>query len=37
MIWMTWRQFRSGAIAAGAALIALAVALIATRPGLVSL
>jgi ABC-2 family transporter protein len=37
MIWMTWRQFRPGAIAAGAALIALAAALAATRPSLVSL
>jgi ABC-2 family transporter protein len=37
MIWMTWRQFRSGAVAAGAALIALAAALAATRPALLSL
>lgn len=37
MIWMTWRQFRPAAIAAGAALIALAAALAATRPTLLSL
>jgi hypothetical protein len=37
MIWMTWRQFRPAAIAAGAALVALAAALAATRPALLSL
>jgi hypothetical protein len=37
MIWMTWRQFRPAAIAAGAALIALAAAVAATRPALLSL
>jgi hypothetical protein len=37
MIWMTWRQFRPGAITAGAALVALAAALTATRPSLLSL
>jgi hypothetical protein len=37
MIWLTWRQFRPAAIAAGAALIALAAALAATRPALLSL
>jgi hypothetical protein len=37
MIWMTWRQFRPAAIAAGAALIALAAALAATRTTLLSL
>ncbi len=37
MIWMTWRQFRVAAIAAGAAVIALAAALAATRPALMSL
>jgi hypothetical protein len=37
MIWMTWRQFRPTAIAAGAALVALAAALAATRPALLSL
>jgi hypothetical protein len=37
MIWLTWRQFRPGAIAAGAALVALAAALAATRPALMSL
>jgi hypothetical protein len=37
MIWMTWRQFRPGAITAGVALVALAAALVATRPSLLSL
>jgi hypothetical protein len=37
VIWLTWRQFRAGAIAAGAALVALAAALAATRPELMSL
>jgi len=37
MIWMTWRQFRPAAISAGAALIALATAVAATRPTLLSL
>jgi hypothetical protein len=37
MIWMTWRQFRPAAIAAGAALTVLAAALAATRPTLISL
>jgi hypothetical protein len=37
MIWITWRQFRPAAIAAGAALIALAAAVAATRPTLLSL
>jgi hypothetical protein len=37
LIWLTWRQFRPGAITAGAALVALATALAATRPSLLSL
>jgi hypothetical protein len=37
LIWMTWRQFRPGATAAGAALVVLAAALAATRPALLSL
>jgi ABC-2 family transporter protein len=37
MIWLTWRQFRPAAIAVGAALGALAAALAATRPALMSL
>jgi hypothetical protein len=37
MIWLTWRQFRPTAIAAGGALVALAAALAATRPALMSL
>ena len=37
MIWMTWRQFRPAAITAGATLIALAAAVAATRPTLLSL
>ncbi len=36
MIWMTWRQFRAQAIAAGAILLALAVALGITGAGLAS-
>jgi hypothetical protein len=34
MIWLTWRQFRVQAIVAGAALAALAIALVATGPHL---
>jgi hypothetical protein len=34
MIWLTWRQFRPQAIAAACALAAVAIVLIATRPGL---
>jgi hypothetical protein len=34
MIWVTWRQFRPQAIAAACALAAVAIVLVATRPGL---
>ena len=34
MIWLTWRQFRPQAIAAACALAAVAIVLVATRPGL---
>jgi len=37
MIWLTWRQFRAQAIVAGAALVAVAIALVSTGPHLVSL
>jgi hypothetical protein len=37
MIWMTWRQFRPAAIAAGAALAVVAAIVAATRPALMSL
>jgi hypothetical protein len=37
MIWMTWRQFRPAAIAAGAALAVVAALVAATRPTLMSL
>ena len=37
MIWLTWRQFRAQAIAAGAALVAVAIALTVTGPHLASL
>lgn len=37
MLWLTWRQFRAGAIAAGAALLALVATLTITRHGLLSL
>ena len=37
MLWVTWRQSRAAATAAGAALIALAVILAITRPGMLSL
>ncbi|MGO8960217.1 MAG: ABC transporter permease [Streptosporangiaceae bacterium] len=37
MIWLTWRQFRAQAIAAGAALAATAIALIVTGPHLADL
>jgi hypothetical protein len=37
VIWMTWRQFRPAAIAAGAALVVLAALLAATRTTLLSL
>ena len=36
MIWLTWRQFRWQAVTAGAVLVVLAAALLATGPGLVS-
>lgn len=36
MIWMTWRQFRTSATVAGAALLALATTLAVTRPGVLS-
>jgi hypothetical protein len=34
MIWLTWRQFRPQAVAAACALAAVAIVLVATRPGL---
>ena len=34
MIWLTWRQFRTQAVALAALLAALLVVLAATRPGL---
>ena len=37
MIWLSWRQFRVQAIAAGAALVAVAIALAVTGPHLASL
>jgi hypothetical protein len=37
MIWLTWRQFRAQAIVAGAALVAVAIALTATGPHLAAL
>lgn len=37
MLWLTWRQFRAGAIAAGAALLALAATLTITKHGVLSL
>ena len=37
MIWLTWRQFRAQAIVAGAALVAVAIALAATGPHLAAL
>ena len=37
MIWLTWRQFRAQAIVAGAALVAVAIALAVTGPRLASL
>lgn len=37
MIWLTWRQFRAQAIVAGAALVAMAIALLSTGPHVVSL
>jgi ABC-2 family transporter protein len=37
MIWLTWRQFRAQAIVAGAALVAVAVALGVTGPNVVSM
>jgi hypothetical protein len=37
MIWLTWRQFRAQAIVAGAALVAVAVALGVTRSNVVSM
>ncbi|MGH3301353.1 MAG: hypothetical protein ACRDOK_06605 [Streptosporangiaceae bacterium] len=37
MLWLTWRQFRAGAIAAGAALVALAGTLAITKHGMLSL
>ncbi len=37
MLWVTWRQSRTAAIAAGAALLALAATLTITRPGMLSL
>jgi hypothetical protein len=37
MIWLTWRQFRAQAIVAGAALVAVAIALTVTGPHLASL
>jgi hypothetical protein len=36
MIWLTWRQFRPQTIAAAIALAAMAIALAATRPGLIA-
>jgi hypothetical protein len=37
MLWLTWRQFRVGAIAAGAALLALVATLAITKHGVLSL
>jgi hypothetical protein len=37
MMWLTWRQFRAQAVVAGAALVAVAIALAITGPHLVSL
>jgi hypothetical protein len=37
MTWLTWRQFRGQAVAAGAALAAFAILLAATGPHLASL
>jgi len=37
MIWLSWRQFRTQAIVAGAALVAVAIALLATGPHLAAM
>jgi hypothetical protein len=37
MLWVTWRQSRTAAVAAGAALLALAATLAITRPGMLAL